>query len=338
MLKYFVFVAQRFVGAPLRFVQRSCFVQLAVFVFVFVFVAEGISRFVFGFGNAPLFQSDSAYEYIAQPNQDRFRFLCHYKTNSYSQRSEEPDSTKKRILGLGDSVLYGGTWMDQDSLATTLFSKETCIQMLNISCGSWGPDNCAAYLKKHGTFGASAMFLVCSSHDAYDVMSFAPVVGVVDKYPNKQYVSGLWELIDRYLIPYFRTLTLTGTGNKTKTITKTKTNRGGYVDPDVQVEKKAANRQVVQKGYLFNPGFDQLKHIADSCQIPMVIYLHAELGEVQDGGYNDMGQDIIHWCDTAGVRLIRGVNTETPDMYHDAIHFNEKGQRHLADVMKMNLI
>ena len=289
---------------------------ILVCVVVSLMLLEAICRFVFGFGDAPLFQVDSDYEYIAQPNQDRFRFLCHYKTNSYSQRSEELDSTRERVLGLGDSVLYGGTWMDQDSLATTLFSNETGIQMLNISCGSWGPDNCAAYLKKHGTFGASAMFLVCSSHDAYDVMTFQPVVGVYDNYPDKQYVSGLWELINRYLIPYFKT--------KTKT----------YVDPDAQVAQKAANREIVQKGLVFNPGFDKLKHIADSCRIPMVVYLHSEQGELEHGEYNDMGQDVINWCDSSNVKIIKGILTEKPDMYHDAIHFNEKGQRHLANVFK----
>lgn len=296
-----------------------------VFVVVILFILEVICRFVFGFGDAPQFQSDVDYEYIAQPNQDRFRFLCHYKTNSYSQRSEEPDSTKKRVLGLGDSVIYGGTWMDQDSLATTIFTNETGIQMLNISCGSWGPDNCAAYLHKHGTFGASALFLVCSSHDAYDMMTFEPVVGVYSNYPNKQYIFGLWELIDRYLVPYLKTITAT----KKEDI---------YVDPDAQVMAKAANRQVIQKGLRFNSGFDELRHIADSCQIPLIIYLHAELGELQEGRYNDMGQDIIHWCDTAHVQLIRGIETEREDMYHDVIHFNEKGQRHLGEVMKKTIM
>ena len=299
------------------------FVWIIVSVIVSVIVAEGISRFVLGMCDAPLYQEDPDYEYILQPNQNRFRFFCHLRTNSYCQRSEEPDSTKKRVLGLGDSVIYGGTWMEQDSLATTLFTEETGTQMLNISCGSWGPDNCAAYLKKHGTFGASAMFLVCSSHDAYDVMSFAPVVGIYKEYPNKQYASALWELIDRYLTPIILT--------KTKTRTKT------YVDPDAQVEKRAANRQVVQKGYLFNPGFDALKHIADSCEIPMVVYLHAELGELADGHYNDMGKDIINWCDTANVKLIKGIESEKSDMYHDAIHLNEKGQRHLAKEMIRNV-
>lgn len=300
--------------------MKKWFARCIVWGLALLMVLELICRFVFGFGDAPLFQSDEDYEYIAQPNQDRFRFLCRYKTNSFCQRSEEPDSTKKRVLGLGDSVIYGGTWMDQDSLATTLFSNETSMQMLNISCGSWGPDNCAAYLQKHGTFGASAMILVCSSHDAYDVMTFEPVVGVYSNYPDKQYLSGLWELMDRYVIPYIRTKITTKTEN--------------YVDPDAQVAQKAANRQVVQKSCLFNPGFDQLKHIADSCQIPIVVYLHAEQGELDQGEYNDMGQDIIHWCDTAHVTLVKGIETERQEMYHDVIHFNEKGQRHLADVMK----
>ena len=43
---------------------------------------------------------------MACPNQDGYRFGNHYHYNSYQQRSEEPDSTKKIVLGLGDSVLF----------------------------------------------------------------------------------------------------------------------------------------------------------------------------------------------------------------------------------------
>ena len=173
-----------------------------------VILLELILRYVFGFCDAVLYQSSPAYEYIAQPNQHRYRFFSHIDYNSYSQRSEEPDSTKTIVLGLGDSVIFGGTMLDQDSIATTLFSKETGMQMLNISSGSWGPDNCTAYLKEKGTFGAKAMVLVCSSHDAFDVMSHIPVVGIYPNYPDKQYKLAIWEVIDRYLMPrikvYFR--------------------------------------------------------------------------------------------------------------------------------------
>lgn len=288
-----------------------------------VAITEAILRLGFGFCNALLYQSSDQYEYIAQPNQERRRFGVRLMTNSYSQRSEVPDSTRTIVLGLGDSVIFGGGWMDHDSLATTLFSTETGMQMLNISCGSWGPDNSVAYLREKGTFGAKAMVLVCSSHDAYDAMTFAPVVGVWPNYPNKQYKLAIWELIDRYVIPYIKT--------------KTKTKR--YVDVTNKNKNKNNNvhedSQVIQKSPYFVKGFDDLKQMADSLQIPLYIYLHAEQGELKRQCYNEMGQQIVLWADSAQVMLINGIKEgERIDMYHDIIHFNEKGQRHLADVMK----
>ena len=286
---------------------------------VFFISIESVLRFGLGFCDALLYQASDKYEYIPKPNQERLRFGVRLITNSYAQRSEEPDSTKTVVLGLGDSVIFGGGWMDQDSLATTLFSNETGMQMLNISCGSWGPDNNVAYLREKGTFGAKAMVLVCSSHDAYDGMSFVPVVGVWPNYPDRQYKLAIWELIDRYLIPYI------------KIKTQTKQN----ADPDAEVEKHAADRQVVQKSPYFVKGFDDMKQIADSLDIPLWIYLHAEQGELEQKRYNDMGQQIIMWADSAQVTLIDGIREgETQEMYHDAIHFNERGQRHLADVIK----
>lgn len=88
-------------------------------------IIELVLRFVFGFCDAVLYQPSEAYEYIAQPNQYRYRFFSHININSYSQRSEEPDFGKTIVLGLGDSVIFGGTMIDQNSIATTLFSTET---------------------------------------------------------------------------------------------------------------------------------------------------------------------------------------------------------------------
>lgn len=287
---------------------------------VLIALSEFTLRFVFGFCDAVLYQSSSAYEYIAQPNQHRYRFFSHIDYNSYSQRSEEPDSTKTIVLGLGDSVILGGTMLDQDSVATTLFSKETGMQMLNISSGSWGPDNCAAYLKEKGTFGAKAMVLVCSSHDAFDVMSHVPVVGIYPNYPDKQYKLAIWEVIDRYLMPrikvYFRGKQL--------------------LDPDAQVvEKVKSDEGVANKALNFNPGFDQLLQISEEKHIPFFIYLHPEVGEVMSRKYKEGGLMIMEWAKTHHIKLIDGLNEGvTVDMYRDVIHLNEKGQRNLANSLK----
>ena len=297
--------------------------KISLFIYIFLFIIfciEFILRFAFGFCDALLYRESDKYEYIAQPNQDRHRFGAHIYYNSYSQRNDEPDSTKVRVLGLGDSVIFGGTWMDQDSLASTLFSEATGTQMLNISAGSWGPDNCAAYLKENGTFGASAMILVCSSHDAFDVMTHVPVVGVVPTYPDRQYKLAWAELIDRYIVPRIRMM-----------FWRTKVK----LDPDQQVVKNIEFKNTVrQKSALFDKGFDQLLEIAREKNIPMAIYLHAENDEIKAGWYNEMGQKIIEWAAEHDVCLIEGLKAgETEDMYHDKIHFNEAGQRFLATQM-----
>ena len=126
----------------------------------------------------PLYAASGKYEYMALPNQSGVRLGNRYYYNVFGMRSDEVNPHKKHILGLGDSVIYGGVQTDQDSLATSLFSAETGMQMLNISAGSWGPDNCAAYLKEKGMFDAKGIFLLVSSHDAHDNMDFMPVVGI----------------------------------------------------------------------------------------------------------------------------------------------------------------
>lgn len=294
-----------------------------IILFIFTILIIELSLRHYGFCDALLYNHSNEYEYIAQPNQDRYRFGAHIHYNSYSQRSAEPDSTKKIILGLGDSVLFGGTWMDQDSLASTIFSKETGMQMLNISAGSWGPDNCVAYLKEKGTFNAKAMVLVCSSHDAYDVMSHTPVVGIYPNYPNKEYHSAIIELLDRYLFPKVK-----------QYISQTK----AKLDPDETVVSHIVNASVKKKSKQFDPGFAQLKEIADSLHIPFIIYLHAETNEIANGQYNEMGEEIIKWANTNCIPLINGMqNGETTDMYKDVIHFNEKGQKHLANILIKNI-
>lgn len=269
---------------------------------------------LYGFCDAPLYRASEKYEYIAKSNQDGNRFGHHYHINSFGQRCEEPDSTKKIVLGLGDSVLWGGVQCDQDSLATTLFSNETSMQMLNISAGSWGPDNCAAYLDEQGMFGAKAIVLVVSSHDAHDIMDFQPTVGVHASYPDKQYKLAWWELLDRYVFSSIKARFGSKSG----------------LDPDQKVLSG-----IKKSGKGFNPGFDRLKAKADSASIPMYIILHAEESELDGKSYNEQGQEIIRWADSVQVPLIKDLdyNFNHTD-YRDNIHLSTQGQKKLSNIFK----
>ena len=81
-------------------------------------VVEFTLRLVWGFGKMPLFAASDKYEYMALPNQSGVRLGNRYYFNAFGMRSNEVNPHKKHILGLGDSVLFGGVQTDQDSLAT----------------------------------------------------------------------------------------------------------------------------------------------------------------------------------------------------------------------------
>ena len=296
---------------------RTLIILVSSLMFIFL-LCEILMRVLCGLTNAPLYQESEEWEYMPCPNQDGYRFGRHYHFNSFGQRSEEPDSTKMIILGLGDSVLFGGMMIDQDSTSTYLFNSMTGIQMLNISSGSWGPDNCAAYISHYGMFGAKAMFLLVSSHDAYDIMDFRPVVGCHVYYPQKQYMFAWSELFYRYLMP--------------KIESEWFVSRQKNEDPDQRVVSEIGG--IRKKGYFFNPGFSQLKRMADEAQIPFIVCLHPETIEVESGKYNEQGQEIIKWCRENDVTLISELEEGIRlDMYRDKIHTNEKGQLFEAQLM-----
>tara|TARA_R110002012_G_scaffold190633_1_gene358189 strand:- start:280 stop:1203 length:924 start_codon:yes stop_codon:yes gene_type:complete len=265
-------------------------------------------RYFQGFCDAPLFIPSNSYEYIAAPNQEGVRFGNKYYYNSFSQRSQEPDYSKKIILGLGDSVLNGGTLTDQSDLATTIFNNQNPnFQILNISAGSWGPDNVSEYIKLHGYFKAGSFLLFVSSHDAFDIITFEKVVGIHNSYPNKQYFFAINELFDRYLVPKFNYLF----------------NKRSNLDPD---ERVVNGKNIRKKGGYFNTGFDSLKNISDSLSIPLYIYLHADQSELKNGKYNDQGRMIIDWAKNNNINIFQDIDIIENTDYRDGIHLNEKGQ------------
>lgn len=282
-----------------------------------LFVAgEVYLRQVWGFCDSVLMQSDPDFEYIAQPNQKRYRFKKHIVYNEYSQRNNPVDSSAFIILGLGDSVLNGGVLTDQDSIATsrlcnslsTFMDKK--VQVLNISAGSWGPDNCEAYLKRNGMFNGQIAFLVCSSHDAHDNIDHQPIVDIQAGYPSRQYLSSWIELIDRYLIPRYIHSYM----------------RHAATEKDMC--------EISKGGKVFNPGFEALASRFRHAGIPFFIWLHPERTELERGVYNSEGKEILEFCKRDTIPVIEGMNYMSPNDYRDNIHLNEQGQNVLADYLE----
>ena len=89
-----------------------------------------------------------------------------------------------------------------------------------------------------------------------------------------------------------------------------------------------------KNGPVFNPGFEQIKKITDSLQIPLIVYLHAEKSELKTKKYNYQGQKIIDWTTDNNIVLIEELDYkfETSD-YRDVIHLEISGQKKLAEII-----
>lgn len=102
-------------------------------------------------------------------------------------------------------------------------------------------------------------------------------------------------------------------------------------DPD---QKVLAGVDIHKNGKGFNPGFDQLKAMADSAKIPFVVYLHADQEENAGKKYNEQGEEIIAWCKKNDIRLVEDILVMQKGDYRDGIHINNSGQRKLANIME----
>ncbi|KQS26891.1 hypothetical protein [Dyadobacter sp. Leaf189] len=309
-------------------------------------IAEVVLRVKYGFCNSPLYVSDPDFEYIYAPNQDVERFGQVIRTNRFSMRNEEIlPSDSIIILLIGDSVVNGGSLTDQDSIASTILEKrfqqdfKTRVRVLNISAGSWGPDNVAAYLKKYGVFKANLMCLVTSSHDAHDIMSHQSPVGIDPGWPDKQYKVALYELWDRYrwiFFYYLDTVLLTTEPEKPVITAENKPDpaKADTVQLDSAKQETLNQAGIRKPGTDFNPGYRQLLEIAEANKIPFFIYLHPEISEVEMGHFNDQGKEIMAFAKENNVRLINelqlGVSTR---LYRkmDLVHYNPQGQVFMAD-------
>ncbi|GHB75763.1 hypothetical protein [Persicitalea jodogahamensis] len=304
------------------------FLWILSFSIIALIATELVLRYKYGFLSTPLYVSDADYEYIYAPDQDVWRFGNHIKTNEYSLRSEKISPTDTTVILLcGDSVVLGGSLTDNDSLASTILEKRLSkelgrrVRVLNIAAGSWGPDNVAAYLKKHGLFHADLLCLVASSHDYHDHMDFQDVVGNDINYPDQQYDFALEELWDRYIYPRYVKDLIQSTPAETPI--------------EGAPTQSAAGPSTIQKpGTGLNPGFAQLKQIALAANIPFFILLHPEISEVEYGHYDDEGEAILQYAKADSVRLIRELDMGIKPGYfreNDVVHYNDEGQRFLAD-------
>lgn len=155
--------------------SRGGLVVWLVTALVLLGLAEGILR-AQGFGpEAVLYVSDARAGYVPAPNQRHDRYGGRVDVNNLGMRAPDFPVEKPagafRVLMLGDSTLWGGSYIDQDQLYARILERKlneasggAKIEILNMGVNGWGPFHERGYIQANGTFGAD-LVLVCLPHD-----------------------------------------------------------------------------------------------------------------------------------------------------------------------------
>ncbi|MEZ9872018.1 hypothetical protein [Vibrio sp. 10N.261.51.C6] len=278
----------------------------ALLILIFIAVVEFIAREYIGLGEVPTYVFSDKYEYIYSPNINVTRFKNEITTNSFSMRSEELINGEEYIAIMGDSIVNGGVLTDHNSLATTILFPE--FSTLNISAGSWGPENAFEYWKDNSDLHFKKVILVFSSHDYYDYIEGKNVVCTLN-YPCKQPMSAITDGFFKYFIPLLKSKLVNNTG------------KGKLDELEQQLE--------------LSSGWLDIINYARELKIPLHVVLHPDKDEVISGEYNYFGQKIIDFLEGNGVEYTLELdNGVSEDYYRDRIHYNDEGQKFLAKIIK----
>lgn len=280
--------------------------SLFVLILCILILIEITARY-FGLHQYPLFIESKEFEYIHKPNQTTKIYGNKFMTNEYSMRSNPISKNDTLVvLLIGDSVLNGGNSIDQDDLASTILENDLNkkvrkhVRVLNISSYTWGPDNIYAYLKKYGTFSADLIVYICNSGDAYDPMTFEKIVGISDTHTKDNYLFGTAKLIEKV-------------SNKFR----------DYFSKKTQARKIENNK--------ISTGFFGLDSLAHQLNIPLLIYIHPNIQEINKRQYSREGESIIDFYKKKNRKIIRELNLGVKSEYYkDDIHFNAKGQQFMG--------
>ena len=297
---------------------------IVVAILVLLLLGELFARFVLGLGDPPLSIGDKEIDYLFAPNQECNRFGNSIVYNDFSMRCDftlKGTNPKRRIFVVGDSVVNGGVLTDHKDLATTILQNKidpshVVIQVLNVSAGSWGSGNYAAYFKKYDELVRTNDIVIVevNSHDLWEDDPAITAGSNVSKdiaLPGVKPCCALFDGVNRYLIPRVRKMLGMSTVN-----TKVDTPKWGD-----DIRSAAACYNLKKLDELYSHPWKQ-KY--------MLIYRSRNESEVNTVSEGERG--FRDYAMKKGIVII-DCKLEARDDYRDTIHPNQSGQRKLSEAI-----
>lgn len=303
--------------------MKKSFLSLAALVAI-VGIAECAARYCLGLGDPPLSEGSPDLDYIFRPNQRCRRFGNAVNYNNLSMRMDEdvdPADSRMRVFVVGDSVVNGGSLTDQKDLATTLLQGAMPNALVcNVSAGSWGPGNYAAYFRRYpGLVRESDVFVLeLSTHDLWEddpKTGAGSIVGTVS-FPSKRPWCALWDGYVRYLKPRF----VSRRGVKSKKVD---------APPLEERKEKLAAFNLSELDYLYSlPAKRKLLLVHRSRSEAKAL----EAGAMLTGSSAEGEESLVSHARRHGVEVIFA-NLDPAVDYRDSIHPNKRGQRKLFEAL-----
>ncbi|KAF3890360.1 MULTISPECIES: SGNH/GDSL hydrolase family protein [Nostocales] len=305
-------------------------VSVVIVIGLFVVLEVGL-RWLFGFGNPLTYITDEKIGYLLAPNQRTKRFGNRIEINEYSMRGAPVktsiSSSTLRILLLGDSIVNGGWWTDQDKTISSLMSyslppvipsRFSQVEVLNASANSWGPRNELAYLHKFGNFNAQVVVLVINTDDLFATAPTSLPVGRDRNYPERKPPFAMAEFLNRYVL-------------KPKPI------------PELEALQKEGGDRVGMN--LDAIGKIQAFALQGKSRFLLVMTpLLREIGQPGPRDYEIKSRDRLNeFCRVQNITYIDFLpvfnSTQSPKaLYHDHIHLNLQGNQLVSQTIEKTLI
>ena len=297
-----------------------------VFALLIFMLAEGVFR-LYGYGTPVLYISPLEMGYMLKPNQSVVRPGGLVSINSFGMRSDEVTREKPegvyRVFIIGDSCLYGGSYLDQSEIFSEILKKimnenldklpgtPQKVEVLSMAVNGWGPRHKYGYLKKYGFFNADQFIIFMPVQDIHRPKYGLENLPYIHKDLSPKYA---WEEIFNHLAWRVRT-------HYRKYDLTDEFSRDG-IETYVKIAQ-FASKSVPRVSFFINPHLDaviQNKHTDP---------FYFELKErVENSGFTDFFTPVSE---------LHKYKDET-DLYTDKIHFGKLGSQVSAQLYANHLL
>lgn len=115
-----------------------------------LFLLELSAKYVFGLGKPVLYDNSVIYGYRPLPNQTVSRHahqIIHTNNLGYRANQDWDNNPNNKVLFLGDSVTYGGSYIDNQQLFSHIALEQVSnYTSANAGVNGWGVNNVSAYI------------------------------------------------------------------------------------------------------------------------------------------------------------------------------------------------